>query len=480
MPDALALKTRGRELAEAVKTVMNDAELTGAQKSERLEAIQKDLEAHEVDVKNSEMAANVRAKLGISGDAFVDADNLEQKGYRARSLGEQAVAHPDYKSVVEALGGAKGLGAKGEFRKSFEIGTKDASVGGNLMGDALNGTTAAAPLAAGSLFLPGTAGQAVMPNFLPGIVDMRFFPLTIADLMPSGGTDSPVISYLKEASWTDNAAAVAEGGTFPASSNQLARVEAQVGKVANLITVTDEMIRDAPQFFSFVQNRLTFGVQRQEEVQLLAGAGAPGVGGLLSFQSGFTQGTTGLTALTNVSFPAPGTPGSGTTAATVASITPGRQIKGASTGVYPTASAIAEGLMESTTDIYLNSWFVPDALIMNPYDWQIVRLGKDANGQYFGGSFFGADYGNMRGSGPSQSLWGQRVVVTPAIPQGIVLNGNFREACQIFRREGITVQMTNSDSTDFQNGLVKVRAEERLGLACYRPGAFEVIQITNG
>jgi hypothetical protein len=42
----------------------------------------------------------------------------------------------------------------------------------------------------------------------------------------------------------------------------------------------------------------------------------------------------------------------------------------------------------------------------------------------------------------------------------------------VWRRGGLSVDATNSHSNYFQLNLVAIRAEERLGLAVYRPRGF--------
>ncbi|HCG01105.1 MAG TPA: phage major capsid protein, partial [Chloroflexi bacterium] len=42
-------------------------------------------------------------------------------------------------------------------------------------------------------------------------------------------------------------------------------------------------------------------------------------------------------------------------------------------------------------------------------------------------------------------LWGVKAVITTAVAQGTVLVGGFQESGQIFRRSGITLDMTNSN-----------------------------------
>ena len=110
-------------------------------------------------------------------------------------------------------------------------------------------------------------------------------------------------------------------------------------------------------------------------------------------------------------------------------------------------------------------------------DFQTIRLGKDTAGQYFGGGPFTGAYGN---SGPSNvaNIWGLKTVVTTAIAQGTVLVGGFQESAQIFRRQGITLEMTNSNVDDFVNNLLTLRAEERLAVACYRPAGLGKVTLT--
>jgi len=48
----------------------------------------------------------------------------------------------------------------------------------------------------------------------------------------------------------------------------------------------------------------------------------------------------------------------------------------------------------------------------------------------------------------------------------------------VFRRQGITLEMTNSNVDDFVNNLITLRAEERLALAVYRPAGFGAVTLT--
>jgi HK97 family phage major capsid protein len=285
----------------------------------------------------------------------------------------------------------------------------------------------------------GQGGQLVAPQLLPGVVPLLFQPLTVADLMAQGTTSSSSISYVIESAFQDTTAAVLEKGTKPQLDLTLARRQDNVAKIANVAKVTDEMFQDAEQFQAYLSNRMVFGVKRAEEAQLLNGNGT----------------TPNLQGVMNRS-------GLATTVVTTASLT---------------AVKAMEGIYNQITALRATSFVEPDAIVIHPSDWQTIRLGKDSQGQYYAGGPFTGAYGNPGPSNVSQ-LWGLKAVVTTAIAQGTVLVGGFQECGQVFRRQGITLEMTNSNVDDFVNNLITLRAEERLALAVYRPAGFGKVTLT--
>jgi HK97 family phage major capsid protein len=353
--------------------------------------------------------------------------------------------------------------SRGSF--TWEMGWKTQGVTG-LQGEAASGTSA--PSALSGYFLGGTAGPAIEPEFIPGIAELRFYPNVIAGLFPAMPVSSPVVTYVRESSWTNNAAAVNEGATKPVSTSGLTRYTEQLGKIAHLSVVTDELIQDSAYFWALIQRRLADGVIRKEEVELLAGAGYPSVNGLLSRTTSFTKPAT-VTAVTNLVIPGSSVAGVGA----------------GTTGTAPTGTQIAEGVLAAITDIRTLQFYEPDAVIMNPADYMTVRLAKDGQGQYLGGSFFGNSYGNALSAPISGAvaeglaLWSVKTVTTPALPQGYILVGAFNAAGQVLRKGGLQVDLTNSDANNFQQNLWTVRAEERVGLLIERPELFELAALKN-
>jgi HK97 family phage major capsid protein len=489
MPNEAQLKHQLRDLQNKLQETVGAEDLTAAQKKEALDLIEVDMKDASLQLSNCEQATNLQTKYGNFGDVKDETGDRAEKWETPSPYSKSAKA-AIAKRFVNSINHEKVFsvnpnrdGFRSKFDEAAHIDVKDATEAHNIMGEGLYGATG--PTAAGQQpFLPGAWGPGIQPDWRPGIVEQLFYQLTINDLFSSFSTTSPNLSYLTESVVNLTANEVAEGATYPFSSVEVARAYAQVGKIANAMSVSDEAIADAPTLFNFVQGRLLMSLQRQEEVQILAGGGYPGAAGLLSFASSFTASSAaslqgGATSSTGtVAFPPAGTNGAGVVAQTIAGLPYGRLITGGS-GVYPTPLAIALHLKDAFVDIELQVFQSPNAVIMHPRDWENLETAQDLNGQFMNGSYFGSNYGVK--TTPVKSIWGVPVCTTPLVPKGTMLTGWFDpQTAQVARREGIRMQMVNTNGTDFVDGMVTLRAEERFGFLCYRPTAFQLIKLISG
>jgi HK97 family phage major capsid protein len=58
---------------------------------------------------------------------------------------------------------------------------------------------------------------------------------------------------------------------------------------------------------------------------------------------------------------------------------------------------------------------------------------------------------------------------------GTAIVGSFKQGALVLRRGGVTVEASNSHSDLFLSDQVAIRAEERLGVAIFRPSSFTVL-----
>ena len=408
--NVIEAKSAMRDLGTKAQAVVDDASLSGAEKMTRLEAYHVDLKAAQDVVAVHESAQ----RLMVGGEAADDAKSGAGERTVNKSFAQQVIESDGYKSMKN--GSARFGQVEVKVAATIDEGIIPAYSGG-----------------------AGLAGQLLTPQFLPGIVPLKFQPLTVADLLASGTTSSPSVSYVIEAAFQDLTATVLEKGAIPQLDLTLSRRQDNVTKIANVAKPTVEMFEDAEQFQAYLQNRMVFGLGRKVEYELLNGNGtAPELKGLLN--------RTGLATAV-------------VTSATL------------------TATKAMEGIFNQITALRAVSFVEPDAIVIHPTDWQTIRLGKDQQGQYFGGGPFTGAYGQP---GPSNvaNIWGVKTVITTAIAQGSVLVGGFQECGQVFRRNGIVLDMTNSNNDDFEKDLITLKAEERLALAVYRPAGFGLVTLT--
>lgn len=118
-----------------------------------------------------------------------------------------------------------------------------------------------------------------------------------------------------------------------------------------------------------------------------------------------------------------------------------------------------------------------DAIIINPTDYQRLRLLKDGTGgtigQYYGGGYFYPTYGNGQ-LAQQPGLWGLNTVITSDITAGTVLVGAFKQGASVITKQGggARIEVVTGDHDDAIYNRVTVVVEERLGLATRIPSAF--------
>jgi HK97 family phage major capsid protein len=106
---------------------------------------------------------------------------------------------------------------------------------------------------------------------------------------------------------------------------------------------------------------------------------------------------------------------------------------------------------------------------MNTADWWTMRLSKDSQGRYLLGD---------PGMSVPPTLYGLPVVASNAMTADTVLVGSLSQAATLHNREGIVVDMSDSDENNFQLNLITLRAERRLALTVEKPAAIRFGDLT--
>jgi len=157
-----------------------------------------------------------------------------------------------------------------------------------------------------------------------------------------------IIRYWQEAAQTDNSATVAESAAIPESAITWEEKLVPVQKIGDSIPVTREALEDVDFISSEINNFLLKNVDLQLDNQAILGNGtAPNFAGVDSV--------------------APNWAG------------------GAFTGLYGTAASIYDVLSTGLVQIANageNNLFVPNVILMNPTDAELMRATKDSDGNY--------------------------------------------------------------------------------------------------
>lgn len=405
-------ETMPNEDREQVKKLLNDVDGLEAKLStledaeERRQRIMKSLDRHS------------KPAPGAFRPSYADNDDIPE-GKRI-SPGRQFLQSLEYRQIKQS-------GALNSNMQRVEMGVVMAE------GTSLLDWSAQKTLLRGG---SSTSGQGfVLEDHRPGYLDILQAPLNIIDIIPRTPTDSDTIEYVQESTFTNSAAFVAEatgftatslGGTGvkPESALAYSTQTATVRTMAHYIPVTNRMLADAPAIRGIIDGRLLFGLQQKLQSQIVSGGGTG-------------EDLTGLLNTNGI-----GVVGKGT-------------------------DSTIDALYKGRTNVVWTGYGRPSAYLLNPTDWQTIRLARESAATATPGTYL---FGPPNGTG-FPTLWGIPVIEDPNITQGTGLVGDFNQGLTLFDREQGAVRV-GTVNDQFIRNMQTILAELRVAFVVWRPAVF--------
>ena len=281
------------------------------------------------------------------------------------------------------------------------------------------------------------AGDMTMANSYTGVVagetvieDFKFDPsrsVHIRTLLPIGNTDAQTIRFPKESAYDDGAAATAQGSTLGASDFDVTATSVNVEKIGTFMRITEEMLNDTPGLSSYLSARVPSKVLSVEDNEIISGDGSsPNLDGLLTDGTAFTTSSGGL--------------------------------------FYQSIESANEFdvIVVALNQLALLN-YQADTILMNPTDFHKIVLLKSTANEYLRNQII---------TGIQPTVNGVPITLSTAMPAGKFLVGNLAQASQLWVRDGLGIEFSREDSTNFRDGFVTVKAQERVALTNYSPNAI--------
>ena len=269
-------------------------------------------------------------------------------------------------------------------------------------------------------------GSNTFTNNVPGyehLPEIHFDPdrkARIRDLILQGTTTKTAIEYIRESSYSDATDVTSEGAEFKQSDFDLTAYTANVRKITNYVMLSEEMMDDVEGMTSYILARLPSKINKDEDTQILAGAGTGvNLSGLVTNATAYSDNL--------------------------------------ADSLVQRIDVLVDAVRQVVDDEYQPSW-----IVLHPADFYAIALEKDSTGQYILPWILGV---------ANPQLAGVPIVTSTAQTEGTFLVGA-REAAQVFFRKELTVEFSNQSEDNFVKGMVTVRAQKRLALAIYRPTAL--------
>jgi HK97 family phage major capsid protein len=258
-------------------------------------------------------------------------------------------------------------------------------------------------------------------TFPPVPIPVR--PIRVLDLITMTTTDSDQVDYVEETLRTDAAAETPPGVAAPEASYAYENRIAPVRDITHFTPAHKRNLADRGQIRGLLEGRVRYGLENRLETQVVAGDGTG----------------ENLTGILN-------TTGIGSIARNVA-------------GSERRVEAIHRGI----TVVRLALFMEPDAVGLNPADYEEVVFEKDDNGAYLLGP---------ASQQTSRTVWGFPASITPAFPENTALVGNYRSGAILWLRSGASIAVSDSPGNMFLERRVAILGELRAAFAAWQTQAF--------
>ena len=321
----------------------------------------------------------------------------------------------------KTLSGVNNKTFKGQIEAAIKDGAIDALVKGNT--NAARFEIKAGDMTMANSFTGVVAGETVIEDF-------KFDPsrsVHIRTLLPIGNTDAQTIRFPKESAYDDGAAATAQGSAVGQSDFDVTATSVNVEKIGTFMRITEEMLNDTPGLSSYLSARVPGKVLSVEDNEIVSGDGSsPNLSGLLTDGTAFTTSSGGL--------------------------------------FYQSIESANEFdvIVVALNQLSLLN-YQADTILMNPTDFHKIVLLKSTANEYLRNQII---------TGIQPTVNGVPITLSTAMPNGKFLVGNLAQASQLWVRDGLGIEFSREDSTNFRDGFVTVRAQERVALTNYAPNAI--------
>jgi HK97 family phage major capsid protein len=272
-----------------------------------------------------------------------------------------------------------------------------------------------------------------MATDVPGLGHIPRRSTAVSDLFNQatmGANSNGVIRYWQEASQTDNAAPVAESAVIPESAITWEEILLPLRKIGDSMRVSREALEDVSFISAEIRNFSLKNVELQLDEQALLGDG------------------TGQN-FSGVDLVAP------------------NWAAGAFGGLFGTAASIYDVISTGLVQIAnagQNSVFVPNAIVMNPTDAELMRLTKDADNNYIMPSWLSVD---------GMAVRGVRIIESQLVPQNQAYIGDFTFGT-MWGAGTTTLDVATQHGTDWIEDVqrLKVTVRKQLVIRTAHAGAF--------